>query len=60
MKIDQNYTCPECDLFIDLTITLGDPMFFSPSDCPSCNHEIMQEEIEPNTEIEEERLKYNY
>jgi len=50
MQISQNHTCPECDCEFDLTITLGDPMFFSPEECPDCNREIDQEEVEPKIE----------
>jgi ssDNA-binding Zn-finger/Zn-ribbon topoisomerase 1 len=44
MKISKNHTCPECSHEFDLTITLGNPMFFDPEECPECNHEIEQEE----------------
>jgi predicted RNA-binding Zn-ribbon protein involved in translation (DUF1610 family) len=50
MKTDQHHTCTECNHEIDLTITLGDPMFFDPPECPNCNREIEQEEVEPNLE----------
>jgi len=54
MKVSKIYTCPECETDIDLTITLGDPMFFSPEKCPTCDHEIDSEEVEDITEEDEE------
>jgi ssDNA-binding Zn-finger/Zn-ribbon topoisomerase 1 len=54
MQIDQMHICPECSHKFDLTITLGDPPFFSPEECPECNREIDQEEVEYEIESEDE------
>ena len=48
------HTCPECSHKIDLTITLGDPPSFIPDECPECNREILEEEVEIEVEGEDE------
>ena len=54
MQKSKNHTCPECNHEFDLTITLGDPMFFNPEECPECNREIDQEEVECEMEPRDE------
>ena len=39
---------------MDLTITLGDPPSFIPDECPECNREIFEEEVELSESPEEE------
>ena len=54
MQIDQMHTCPECSHKFDLVITLGDPPSFIPDECPECNREILEEEVELSESPEEE------
>lgn len=54
MQTSKNHTCPECSHEFDLTITLGDPPSFIPDECPECNREILEEEVEYEMESQDE------